>query len=107
MDILKQCSDEHEAEKKLQLQLEHLASLNNTDQQQITREKDRVGEMVLLIQKNFRSMVHNFKKLMHTAEIRKRTFVFWKIFLTSAMVYYGIAFSGNLTSDPFLLVFLG
>ncbi|XP_021963061.2 organic cation transporter protein [Folsomia candida] len=54
-----------------------------------------------------RGVAENFKKLMSTAEIRKRSLVFWTIFLTVSMVYYGLVFSTNLTSDPFLLVFLG
>jgi len=50
--------------------------------------------------------VENFKNLMRTAEIRKRSLAFWTIFCAVAMVYYGIIFSANLTSDIYLYTFL-
>lgn len=67
----------------------------------------RPGTICTKFQAKLKGVAENFKKLMSTAEIRRRSLVFWFIFLTVSMVYYGLVFSTNLTSDPFLLVFLG
>ncbi|CAL8128169.1 unnamed protein product [Orchesella dallaii] len=72
-----------------------------------TSSPNNLSRFLQMIRKWLKGFVRNFKNLMKTAEIRKRSFVFWTIFMVVAMVYYGIVFSGNLTSDPYLLVFLG
>jgi hypothetical protein len=49
----------------------------------------------------------NFKSLLDTREAFKLTLTIWALFNIVAFVYYGFAFSTNLTSDPYLLVALG
>jgi hypothetical protein len=49
----------------------------------------------------------NFKSLLDTREAFKLTITIWALFNIVAFVYYGFAFSTNLTSDPYLLVALG
>ncbi|ODM90292.1 Organic cation transporter-like protein [Orchesella cincta] len=52
-------------------------------------------------------LITNFKSLLSTKELRKISFTLWALFITVAFVYYGFAFSTNLTTNPFLLVSLG
>jgi len=73
----------------------------------VSTTSDNFSRLIQTLHKWLKGFVKNFKSLMQTAEIRKRSFVFWTIFMVVAMVYYGIVFSGNLTSDPYLLFFLG
>jgi hypothetical protein len=49
----------------------------------------------------------NFKSLLDTRETFKLTLTIWALFNIVAFVYYGFAFSTNLTSDPYLMVALG
>jgi len=58
--------------------------------------RDKAGEILM-----------SFKCLLSTREGIKRTLTIWALFVIVAFVYYGFAFSTNLTSDPYLLVALG
>ncbi|CAL8128173.1 unnamed protein product [Orchesella dallaii] len=49
----------------------------------------------------------NFKSLLSTKELRKISFTVWALFMAVAFVYYGFAFSTNLTTNPYLLVSVG
>jgi hypothetical protein len=49
----------------------------------------------------------NIKSLVDTREACKRTLTIWALFIIVAFVYYGFAFSTNLTSNPYILVALG
>jgi hypothetical protein len=57
--------------------------------------------------RNLRNILYNFKSLVDTREGLKRTLTVWTLFIACAFVYYGFAFSTNLTSNPYLLVALG
>lgn len=103
-EIVKQCQDESEKQQR-HAKLEEQLNLEANSSQ--SSGGSGVMMVIGLLRKWLRALIRNFKNLMKTAEIRKRSMVFWTIFLTVAMVYYGIVFSGNLTSDPYLLVFLG
>lgn len=99
-EIIKQCQDETQKQQQFQSQqqLQDAAS---------EPKSSGIPMIIGLLRKWLRALLKNFKNLMKTAEIRKRSLVFWTIFMTVAMVYYGIVFAGNITSDPYLLVFLG
>jgi len=60
------------------------------------RVRQKAGEILM-----------SFKCLLSTREGCKRTLTIWALFVIVAFVYYGFAFSTNLTSDPYLLVALG
>lgn len=50
----------------------------------------------------------NFSTLVKTPELRRISFVMWTLFVATAFVYYGFAFSSNnLTTSPYLIVSLG
>lgn len=98
-EIIRQCQDENQKQQKLQSQQLQDASSESPS--------SGIRMIIGLLRKWLRALLKNFKNLMKTAEIRKRSLVFWTIFMTVAMVYYGIVFAGNITSDPYLLVFLG
>lgn len=54
-----------------------------------------------------KSIASNIKSLLDSREGCKRTLTVWLLFLIVAFVYYGFAFSTNLTSNPYLLVAIG
>jgi len=95
LEIIRPC---HEPQKIPRNQNEDFEASDSQKQEVTFAEK---------FKERFNGVAENFKNLTKTAEIRKRSFVFWTMFLIVSMVYYGIIFSGNLASDPFLIVFLG
>ncbi|ODM93122.1 Solute carrier family 22 member 3 [Orchesella cincta] len=123
VQIIRTCHDETELKRRYSLivtgdqKAGTSLGINNSDVDDVGNKEqgssqpgasqNNFSAFVQTLRKWLKGFVKNFKNLMKTAEIRKRSFVFWTIFMIVAMVYYGIVFSGNLTSDPYLLIFLG
>jgi len=74
------------------------------DEVQIDSDKPK---QKLTLKTEFIGLLTNCKSLLSTKELRKISFTVWALFISVAFVYYGFAFSVNLTSNPYLLVALG
>ncbi|OXA43588.1 solute carrier family 22 member 6-B [Folsomia candida] len=68
---------------------------------------DSEGEGRSQFGRKLQSIAYNIKSLLDTREGCKRTLTVWMLFIVVAFVYYGFAFSTNLTSNPYLLVTIG
>lgn len=86
--------------------LKQCASEEGSQSSPVAISSSRTGLLGKIL-RYLKGFAHNFAKLMKTGEIRKRSLVFWSMFTTVAMCYYGIVFSGNISTDPYFVVFLG
>lgn len=82
-----------------------LTILQSCHKHHVNNAEDEEGKSKFVAK--LRSILSNVKALLDTKEGCRRTLTTWILFIVVAFVYYGFAFSTNLTSNPYLLVTIG
>jgi len=86
--------------------LEIMVILDSCKDDRISNQADASPLKVIL--RTFKNIGIGYVNLVRTPELRRRSFLLWFLFIGVTLVYYGLAFnSALLTSDPFIMVFLG